>query len=318
MRSWRTNGRGNMFCSDVREIRYQPEGAYPYDLEIFRVSELRQRTSREGMRRTYGYTFYMLILTTEGLSSQLLDFAPCPKDAGNLVVVRPGQAHNFGESDEWDGWILLVHPDFLWSTSTHGSKQSGFDINRLPSYLHIDASGLTRAEAMIRWLRDDAGRCPPKGLELVPPNSVWPNSFIESMQAHLRYGFYTLISWLFMTYAYSDTSDFHKRPTLRRFQLFKELAEHHVLEWRSVKLYANQLGCTEKSLTRAVADAEGITAKEYLLRRLALEAKRLLIHTDLPIGAISDKLNFKEPTHFSKFFKRLSGSTPQDFRSSNG
>ncbi|WP_230942800.1 helix-turn-helix domain-containing protein [Burkholderia cepacia] len=45
-----------------------------------------------------------------------------------------------------------------------------------------------------------------------------------------------------------------------------------------------------------------------------LEAKRLLTHTDLPIGLLSDRLGFEGADRFCKFFKRETNSTPKDFR----
>ena len=302
----------------AQEIRYQPEGSYPYDLEVFRVSELRRRTSREGMRRTYGYTFYMLILVTEGRCIQLLDFEPRPGQAGSLVVVRPGQAHSFGEREDWDGWILLVRPEFLWPASSHESLRSEFDIGRLPACLQVDADGLERATTAIEWMREDAARHDSRGL---PPAQRDPDrsaEWVEELQAHLRHAFYALVSWLVVAYGHEHLEEPRKRPALKRFHLFKNLVEQHVAEWKSINIYAAEMGCTERSLTRAVLDAEGISAKEFVSRRLGLEAKRLLIHTDSPIGVIADRLGFKEATHFSKFFRRMAGCTPLQFRSANG
>jgi AraC-like DNA-binding protein len=45
--------------------------------------------------------------------------------------------------------------------------------------------------------------------------------------------------------------------------------------------YARLLGCSEKSLGRAVQQIAGITAKQFLSQRIALEANRLLVHTAL-------------------------------------
>lgn len=302
----------------VHEIRYEPEGSYPYDLEIFRVSELRRRTSREGMRRTYGYTFYMLILVTEGRCIQLLDFEPCLGQPGSLIVVRPGQAHNFGESEDWDGWILLVRPEFLWAAASRESRRLEFDIERLPACLHLDAEGLERATSGIQWMREDAARHDPGGLSQLRGNPGYSDEWGKAMQAHLRYAFYALLSWLVLPYGRRQLDDLRNQPTLRRFHLFKDLVEQHFTEWKGISTYAAEMGCTERSLTRAVLDAEGISAKEFVSKRVGLEAKRLLIHTDFPVGIIADKLGFKEATHFSKFFRRMAGCTPQYFRSVNG
>lgn len=302
----------------VQEIRYEPEGSHPYDLEVFRVSELRRRTSREGMRRTYGYTFYMLILVTEGRCIQWLDFEPCPGQAGSLVVVRPGQAHNFGESEEWDGWILLVRPEFLWPASARESLRSEFDIKRLPTRLQVDAGGLARATTAIEWMREDAACRDPGGMGPAGRDPDRSAEWVEDVHAHLRHAFYALVSWLVMAHGHEHPEEALRRPALKRFHLFKDLVEQHLVEWKSISIYANEMGCTERSLTRAVLYAEGISAKEFVSRRLGLEAKRLLIHTDWPVGVIADKLGFKEATHFSKFFRRVAECTPQHFRAANG
>lgn len=303
--------------SDVKEIGYRPEGSYPYGLEVFRVSELRQRTSREGMRRTYGYTFHMLILVTEGQGNQMLDFEPCAGGVGSLVIVRPGQAHSFGENEDWDGWILLVRPDFLWATSSPEGMRLGFDMGRLSACIRLDANNLERATSAIQWMRQDptAESVNPQSLRNEPGA---PSEFFEDMQSHLRYAFYSLVSWIAINYRDEVLEEHRRRPALRRFHDFKGLVEQHLLEWKSISAYAIEMGCTERSLTRATLEAEGISAKEYLTRRLGLEAKRLLIHTDWPVGVIADKLGFKEATHFSKYFRRIARCTPQQFRSANG
>lgn len=304
--------------NQVPEIYYRPEGSYPYGLEVFRVSDLRRRTSREGMRRTYGYTFYMLILVTEGRCNQILDFEPSPGAAGSLITVRPGQVHNFGECEEWDGWILLVRPDFLWPASSRESLRSGFDMERFPAGVRMDATGLERAEYAIQWLKHDAARDDESSSERARHAPGKSGEFIEHMQSHLRYGFYALVSWIAITYRDKGLDDPRRRPALIRFHHFKALVEQHFVDWKCVATYANEMGCTERSLTRAALDAEGISAKEYILRRIGLEAKRLMVHTDWPVGVIADHLGFKEATHFSKFFRRIAGCAPQQFRSANG
>ncbi|AZC39829.1 AraC family transcriptional regulator [Pseudomonas chlororaphis] len=304
--------------NDVKEIVYQPEGSYPYGLEVFRVSDLRRRTSQEGMRRTYGYTFYMLILVTEGQSNQVLDFESCPRGVGSLVIVRPGQAHSFGENEDWDGWILLVRPDFLWPTSSREAVSLGFDMERLQACILLDAYGLERASSAIQWMRQDSACAEATSPERSRDEPGASAESFEGLQSHLRYAFYALVSWLVITYRDKNLDDQRRRPSLRRFHDFKDLVEQHFVEWKSIGTYASEMGCTERSLTRAALEAEGISAKEYISRRLGLEAKRLLIHTDWPVGAIADKLGFKEATHFSKFFRRVTGCTPQQFRSENG
>ena len=47
---------------------------------------------------------------------------------------------------------------------------------------------------------------------------------------------------------------------------------------------------------------------------MALEAKRLLACTDLPVAEIGQRLGFPEPTNFGRFFHREVGASPGTFR----
>jgi AraC-like DNA-binding protein len=58
----------------------------------------------------------------------------------------------------------------------------------------------------------------------------------------------------------------------------------------------------------------GISAKQYLIQKIVLQAKRLLVHTDQAIGVIGLELGFNEPTNFVKFFKCEAGMSPLTFR----
>jgi AraC-like DNA-binding protein len=55
-------------------------------------------------------------------------------------------------------------------------------------------------------------------------------------------------------------------------------------------------------------------AKAFIATRLALEAKRLLTHSALSVGAIADRLGFDDASNFVKFFRRHAGCAPTEFR----
>jgi AraC-like DNA-binding protein len=101
---------------------------------------------------------------------------------------------------------------------------------------------------------------------------------------------------------------------VQRFARFRRLVEQNYAGWHQVSAYASALGCTEKSLTRAALEATGQSAKSVITARIALEAKRLLVHTDIPIYLIAEGLGFEEASNFAKFFKREAGFTPIGFR----
>lgn len=65
--------------------------------------------------------------------------------------------------------------------------------------------------------------------------------------------------------------------------------------------------CGDKNSTHS-------TPLQIINDRIVLEAKRQLQHTSLNITEISYNLGFEDPSYFVKFFKRLAGSMPSEFR----
>ena len=69
-----------------------------------------------------------------------------------------------------------------------------------------------------------------------------------------------------------------------------------------------------RTLTRACLAATGRSAKQVIDDRAALEARRLLACTELPIAEVGQRLGFAEPTNFGRFFHREVGCSPGAFR----
>jgi AraC-like DNA-binding protein len=301
---------------DIEHLTYRPANPYPYDLEIFRVSELKQRTREEAMHWTYSYEFYMLICVTQGQCVQLVDFEPVSCTVGTLLMLRPGQAHNFGRDNSWDGWIMLFRPEFLLpATSVTSDLPPAFDLDYVADRLTLDSAELARAVEAIHRMQEDAlietsSQSSPSPVRKV----AQPRVPTVDVQVLLRYQFYAFAAWLAVVHAQRRTQEPQHFGAHQRFNRFKKVVDQRFAEWKQLDEYAAHLGCTEKSLTRATALAVGMSAKAYISKRVNLEAKRLLTHTDLPVGAIAEKLGFREATHFSKFFKRETNCTPKEFR----
>ncbi|KOF14366.1 transcriptional regulator [Ensifer adhaerens] len=301
---------------DITHLDYRPSKPYPYDIEVFRLSDLRRRSGALAMRRTYSYDFFILILVTEGRTIQFVDFEAIPCGPGTFFVLRPGQAHNFGQEDAWDGWMILVRPEFLLPTPSQSLP--AWDIEFLPSRVDLDEGELHRAEDTIRRIRDD-GLIDTGKLSAVSASdrvTAHVDNTTADVHALLRYQFYALVAWIGVLHGkrQQHTHDGLPNGVLQRFNKFRNLVEERFSSWNQLSDYARCLACTEKSLTRATTAVVGINAKTFISRRINLEAKRLLAHTSLPIVEIAEKLGFQEPTHFSKFFKREAGCTPKQFR----
>lgn len=82
----------------------------------------------------------------------------------------------------------------------------------------------------------------------------------------------------------------------------------------SLSFFAERLNLTPNYLSSRVKEYSGRNATEWIEDSVILEAKTMLKHTDLTIQEIAYKLNFPTQTFFGKYFKRLTGISPKQYR----
>lgn len=93
-------------------------------------------------------------------------------------------------------------------------------------------------------------------------------------------------------------------------QLVSEFAPvHHTIDF-----YASRLCITPRYLSTVVKQASGRSAKQWIDEALVTRIKIDLLHTEKPITRICDDMNFPNQSFFTKFFKRMTGMTPSQFR----
>ena len=110
------------------------------------------------------------------------------------------------------------------------------------------------------------------------------------------------------------TTESHLSRKQALSQQFQQLVEKLYIDSKNVSDYADQLSVTPNYLTTVIKEVTGKTAKDVIQQRLFLESKTMLSFTSLDIAEIAYRLNFQEPTHFTRFFKKYSGTTPNKFR----
>ena len=98
------------------------------------------------------------------------------------------------------------------------------------------------------------------------------------------------------------------------FDRFIQLVTQHCAEHHHIGYYAERMCLTERYLTTVVRQASGTTAKEWIDRALINRIKAELRHTDKPAAQIAEEMHFANPSFFSKYFRRLTGMTPKEFK----
>lgn len=101
--------------------------------------------------------------------------------------------------------------------------------------------------------------------------------------------------------------------TIRRFNM---LVEKNFKRLHQVRDYAGLLFKSPKTLSNLFSKYSDRTPLQVIDNRLFIESKRLLIYTDKSVMEIAFDLGFKEASHFSRFFRKMSSQTPSEFKRS--
>ena len=101
------------------------------------------------------------------------------------------------------------------------------------------------------------------------------------------------------------------------FRLFiKTLVESHSVS-REVLFYANELGVSSGYLNEVCNDISHHTAKEIIDSAVSARLKYELSYTTKSIQELADEYNFPSQSYFSRYYKRMTGMTPSEFRKRN-
>lgn len=103
----------------------------------------------------------------------------------------------------------------------------------------------------------------------------------------------------------------HKENLYKKFLL---LLRKHIRKEHSVAFYANQLCLTPQYISSVLKELSGMTANKWIDEMLLAEAKLLLFSTENNIQEIADKLYFPDQSSFGKFFKKMTGMSPTNYR----
>ena len=85
----------------------------------------------------------------------------------------------------------------------------------------------------------------------------------------------------------------------------------------TVKYFADKVFLSTNYFGDMISKQTGQTASEYIQNKLIERAKEALLATDKTTSEIAYGLGFQYPQHLSRMFKRITGCTPNEFRSQN-
>lgn len=246
-------------------------------------------------RRPVLLTADLLILVITGHGSVEVDFHPFPCHPGTLLRARAGQVLRCGPPN-LDAIVVRWTPAAL-----HGF---GIDSAAAPTRLELTGADGAAISSGFHQLAVDCERHRGESAAL------------------LRHQLAALLLRLALLPdcregpqpASRSASPSASRTETRTFRLLCRELEQGYQRSRRVEDYADRVGCSVRTLTRACLAVTGRSAKQVVDERVALQARRLLAATDEPVARIGQRLGFAEPTNFGRFFTREVGVSPGAFR----
>lgn len=227
---------------------------------------------------------------------------------GIMFFMAPNQVLSIEIDDDTippSGWMLMIHPDFLWNTSL---------ASNIKKFNYFDYSA---NEAL--FLSEDEEKI---------INNVIENIQSEYVERIDNFSKHIIISQLETLLNYSDR--FYQRQFITRQKVnheiitrFEEVLENYVNNESltskglpSVQYISDSLNVSSGYLLSLLKQLTGKSTQQLIHEKLIEKAKEKLSTTSLSISEISFQLGFEHSQSFSKLFKNKTNQSPLDFRRS--
>lgn len=275
--------------AEIIGLGYENPGRRRLGLEAMTFAQLRARTRQRVASSPIRADFHQLTVVRSGRGTASVDFVSCDCGPGTVLHIRPGQVQRLPTGP--DGRLAGLDAIVVLFTADFPPRLPLLDLEFGPAVLSAPLPVIeSAAELESEYRRQNET---PLSVELLRQLLAVVLLRIARLPRPLDVG---------------------SAEGTEVFYAFRREVERSYATTRDVQDYAARLGYAPRTLSRACAEATGKTAKQFLDARVTLEAKRLLVHTDLVIAAIGRAVGFSEPTNFGKFFAREVGMTPGAFR----
>ncbi|WP_449399063.1 helix-turn-helix domain-containing protein [Chryseobacterium wanjuense] len=228
-------------------------------------------------------------------------------DEGLMAFMSPGQVlrgEQGGIPQNLEGWMLFIHPEFLWNTSL---------ANKIKQY---EFFGYASNEAL--FLSD-------KEEKLI--NVIIDNIKGEYRSSIDKFSQDVIIAQLELLLTYAQR--FYERQFITRKitnskilerleEILEEYYSHDQLTTGlpTVQFVAEKLNISVKYLGSLLKQLTGRSTQEHIHEKLIEKAKEKLSTTNLTVSEIAYELGFEHSQSFSKLFKTKTNQTPLEFRQS--
>ncbi|KAK1182670.1 AraC family transcriptional regulator [Streptomyces sp. NBS 14/10] len=279
---------------------FQPPVGTPYGLEVSTVEDFFAQHDDWPWNppRPGRATFHYLILVTAGELRHDVDHVTRTIAPGQWLWVRPGHVQCWHPPGAARGPFILFEPDVLRpDTARLLAPLTAHDAPAVLSPHPDDAAWLQQTALQLLDEHRALGRRP------LDVHHALRRSLLESLLLRLA-------NAPGITPTGAATCGTGRGDTYRRFV---DALELHFRELHQAADYAELLGCSVRTLSRAARDATGKGVRELVDERRLLEARRLLGNAQWEARTVAAHLGFTDPANFGRFFRDRTGLTPAAF-----
>lgn len=286
--------------NEIPNILFNSEKPNNSGIEIITIESLNKRKNDidNSPEKAHQVAFNMIVFYTEGESKQLVDFIWHTVKKNTIIHLSKGQINAFQLTNELKGFIILFTEDYL-------KKQ----INALPKNEIIRLFNSQLFSPIIEVPSDSNVE---QYIHLFAKEYF--NSSENYNQENIYSSLHTIIFSKLERLKQYQTFHLKRSDKLNKFLDFKSLLETHFSKSRNADFYAEKLNITYKHLNTICKDIISLTAKQFIDEFIVLEAKRLLVNSEIKSTELAYSLGFEEPTNFVKYFKKHTGFTPNQFK----
>jgi AraC family transcriptional activator of pobA len=269
------------------------------NLDYFHINRFEEIsfTEREDKKGAHRTNFYGIVLIHNGIGNMSVNEQTKDYTTGLLAFTSPGQIVSWERKEKLEGCMLFFKPEFL-AFSAFKSVTQEFP------FFKANASSLFLIDEEVKsclYLFNN--------LEIEYKNK-------DSFSTEIIRNYLQLLLSLFKR-LYNQLEVSPSQNNSRKKQIadaFEISVRKNLPQRKLLSQYADDLLISEKHLIAIIKETIGKTPAEYIQEIFLLESKTLLTHTPYSIAEIAYRLNFQDPSYFSKVFKKHFGISPLSFK----
>jgi AraC-like DNA-binding protein len=242
--------------------------------------------------------FYLSVLFTRGNGIHEVDFQTFDIRPGYIFLLSPGQVHHWKVSEDIDGYIIFHKKEFY---------DLNFTYERIE---HFPFFGNCQNAPLIQLRKEQA-------IALTVQFRLIVDEYKSKYLMHFQ-KICSMLNVLYIDlariYLPGKRINKHREIQLAHIRRLNALIDNNFKDIKSPANYAKNMFMSEKNLNMICKIILNKTVSIVITDRVILEAKRMLIHTNMNVVQISLDLGYMDNSYFSRVFKKTTGETPLAFR----